>query len=341
MGALALLLLSSACTAVDKPAATLAPTLTSNATAVDVVLEDYTPAPTETPEPSPTPEPTPAPTETPEPTPEGLCGGRYPDRFVYDGSIINEETHYASENLDITLSTVTGTERTGVSLTYYVADVYVQDIELLRTYISGTTLASSSARPILTVAKELGALLTMSGDGAGSKDHALIIRNGELLLNRLNGSLDVCVLYRDGIMTTYDANAVPVDEILSGDPWQSWCFGPALLDELGLPKTKFKLPDSIADYNPRAVIGYYEPGHYCFILVDGRQSGYSYGLTLSELSQLVYEMGCAAAYNLDGGQTAKLCYQDELVNKPIGNRSPFDFLYLIDKTTEAEVTAEP
>jgi exopolysaccharide biosynthesis protein len=37
--------------------------------------------------------------------------------------------------------------------------------------------------------------------------------------------------------------------------------------------------------NPRSAIGYYEPGHYCFIVVDGRQNGYSDGMTLDELAQ--------------------------------------------------------
>ncbi len=29
--------------------------------------------------------------------------------------------------------------------------------------------------------------------------------------------------------------------------------------------------------NPRTAVGNYEPGHYCFLVVDGRQPGYSDG----------------------------------------------------------------
>jgi exopolysaccharide biosynthesis protein len=84
--------------------------------------------------------------------------------------------------------------------------------------------------------------------------------------------------------------------------------------------------------NPRTAIGYYEPGHYCFVVVDGRQDGYSDGLTLAELSQLFHDLGCQTAYNLDGGQSSMMVFQDSLVNQPYkGGRNSSDIVYLTDQ----------
>ena len=88
---------------------------------------------------------------------------------------------------------------------------------------------------------------------------------------------------------------------------------------------------SVKNANPRCAIGYFEPGHYCFETVDGRQPGYSEGMTLQALSQLFYDLGCKVAYNLDGGQTAMMAYGNQLVNRPInGGRESSDIIYISD-----------
>ena len=81
--------------------------------------------------------------------------------------------------------------------------------------------------------------------------------------------------------------------------------------------------------NPRTAIGYYEPGHYCFIVVDGRQTGYSEGLSMEDLSQLMYDLGCKVAYNFDGGQTSMMVFDGKVVNKPYKDgRSCSDIVYV-------------
>ena len=63
--------------------------------------------------------------------------------------------------------------------------------------------------------------------------------------------------------------------------------------------------------------------------MDGRQEGYSTGMTLEELSQLFYDMGCQEAYNLDGGQSAVMAFDGELANQPYGGgRNISDILYI-------------
>jgi exopolysaccharide biosynthesis protein len=85
---------------------------------------------------------------------------------------------------------------------------------------------------------------------------------------------------------------------------------------------------------PRTAIGYYEPGHYCLVVVDGRQEskGYSEGFTLMELSRVFYELGCSIAYNMDGGKSAEMIFDGKLQNRPYeGGRETSDIIYITEE----------
>ena len=88
--------------------------------------------------------------------------------------------------------------------------------------------------------------------------------------------------------------------------------------------------------NPRSAIGYYEPGHYCFVQVDGRDKNNSRGMTLEELSQLFEDLGCTAAYNLDGGQSSGFAWMGRLLSYPYG-RNVSDIIYVAEVPAESEV----
>ena len=76
---------------------------------------------------------------------------------------------------------------------------------------------------------------------------------------------------------------------------QTWIFGPRLLDDNGNALANFDTWDYIKKVHPRTALGYYEPGHYCFVVVDGRQTGYSRGMSLPELAKVFEDLGCTAA----------------------------------------------
>jgi len=133
------------------------------------------------------------------------------------------------------------------------------------------------------------------------------------------------VLYRDGVMKTFEVGTYDSEEIIAQDPWQSWQFGPALLDENGEPKTEFN--SELKEINPRCAFGYYEPGHYCFVVVDGRNELYSMGATLRELAEIMHTLGCTAAYNMDGGNSAQMEFNGKTVNQNYGGRPIGDIIY--------------
>ena len=133
-------------------------------------------------------------------------------------------------------------------------------------------------------------------------------------------------------MLTIDGDKWSSEQILSMDPWQAWCFGPALLDENGQAKTKFN--SALTDVNPRTTMGYYAPGHYCFVVVEGRRDKYSKGMTLQQLSRFMESLGCAAAYNLDGGDSSVMAFMGQRVSKPRNVRSVPDVIYISEPRKE-------
>lgn len=127
-------------------------------------------------------------------------------------------------------------------------------------------------------------------------------------------------------METIPASLFNVDQIKESGAWQIWSFGPMLLDQGHAMET---FNSQVNPDNPRSAIGYYEPGHYCFVVVDGRQPGYSNGMTLNELSELFETLGCQIAYNLDGGQSAIMTFMGKIVNSPYnGGRNVSDIVYV-------------
>ena len=131
-------------------------------------------------------------------------------------------------------------------------------------------------------------------------------------------------------MEMYSPGEIDKEAILAKAPWQSWNFGPILLDENGDPAESFNLPDASAGRTPRTVIGYYSPGHYCLLVVDGRQQGYSLGLSMKELAAFMADLGCKAAYNLDGGISAQIAYMGERINHPGKDRNLRDVILLLE-----------
>ena len=165
----------------------------------------------------------------------------------------------------------------------------------------------------------------------------MVIKNG-ILYNDVTPKYTICVLYKNGKMKTISKDVFnPQAEIEKG-AWQAWDFGPSFLDKAGNPQTTFTERTSIRGYNPRSVLGYYEPGHYCFVTVGGRNPENAYGATFVQVSRFMNSIGCKAAYNLDGGDSAVMVFGEKIVNEEYQGegRRISDIVYIADLTTETE-----
>lgn len=88
---------------------------------------------------------------------------------------------------------------------------------------------------------------------------------------------------------------------------------------------------------PRTVMGQKEDGSILFLIIDGRQPGYSIGADLYDAQQIMLEHGAVIAANLDGGSSTILVTEGgEIVNKPStkgGRYLPTAFLVFNDPSS--------
>ena len=291
----------------------------SFATDAQVTAPPVTPPPTAEPTATPTPEPTPEPTATPVPK-LGVLDGKFSDKFV-TGAPVLTGTSYQSERLAIFITHVVDDSKTITNHTfnYFVADVYFQDMEDFRSAPakSWDKKWDSGQDWLKNIAKSNNAIFAVSGDFTLTRKQGLVTRNGEVLRTEHDPKYDVGVIYKDGHMETFTAQNAPVEE-LTTDPnvWQILGFGPELLDENGQVKTSFNDPKSVSPANIRNAVGYYEPGHFCFVYVPPYKVRKDRTcLDMESLSKLFYSLGCVRAYNLDGGGTADMYFNGKLVSE--------------------------
>ena len=291
----------------------------SRSGAVEAMAVQTTPAPAAEPVQS---EATPEPTAEPAPTDAvGSFRIKFADKFT-SGNVEMTDTTYKSSNVNITFST---TRYQGSNC--HVADVYIADIGYLITAMADDKYGRGYREYPVEFAKRYNALVTLSGDYYGGRTDGVVIRNGTLYRDEFVSS-DIAVLYWDGSFKTMEAYEFNLENEMANGAYQAWNFGPILLDKSGQPMTEFN--SDVLKANPRAAIGYFEPGHYCFVMVDGR-TAQSDGLTMTDLSAFMYELGCTAAYNLDGGQTAAMCKAGEIYGNPYkGGRDVSDVIMILD-----------
>ena len=272
---------------------------------------------------------------------EGDFSDVFPDKFLAEGEApVITETSYQSHDISIEITT----QRYGKS-DVYIADIYIRSMDnFLRYYAEGDWHKSKNTVP--TMAAESGAILAFTGDSSQNMRSGWVVGNGVVERDgvaEMNTVRDIAIIYKNGEMRTLpspskEQNAQVGEE--TDDIWHIFLFGPALLDEDGKAFTAFKTSTSetVSASNPRSVLGYYEPGHYCFVQVDGRQTKSALqqgqknaGLRLPELAQLMESLGCKAAYNLDGGRSSMLWFNGGLISTPAAsNRQIGDILVITE-----------
>jgi len=78
-----------------------------------------------------------------------------------------------------------------------------------------------------------------------------------------------------------------------------------------------ELPSFAAERHPRTAVGFdRDEGLLWVVVVDGRQPGYSVGMTLPELAGLFEALGAEEAINLDGGGSSVMVVDGTTVSRP-------------------------
>ena len=253
---------------------------------------------------------------------------KFASHFTSD--VVSTDSSYTSPDISIQISHGSYDSKTldfseggkhkkyGTKVAFTLADIYIGDITCFQTAFAQDTYGNGYSEKLSDMSKRLGAIFAVNGDSYNNnrhQDNGTIIRNG-VIYRAKKTDMETCVLNWDGTMQIYAPDQLDTQTLIKKGAYQSWIFGPSLLDDKGKAKTDFLTWDYITESHPRTAIGYYEPGHYCLLVVDGREPGYSRGMFLNEEAAIFEQLGCKAAYNLDGGHCSFMTLQDQVVNRP-------------------------
>ncbi|MBW9111515.1 phosphodiester glycosidase family protein [Microbacterium ureisolvens] len=246
------------------------------------------------------------------------------------------DTSYSDGATSITISTVT--EGSGSdTVTYYVADVTLSDATALASAFAKDQFGENITELTSQIAADNGAIFAINGDYYGFRDTGIVIRNGVVF--RDEPAREGLVFYTDGRVEVYDETTTSAEELLADGAWNTLSFGPAIVEDGAVVDgietkeidTNFG-NHSIQGDQPRTAVGVIDENHLVFVVVDGRQPGYSEGVTLTELADIMLDLGATTAYNLDGGGSSTMYFDGEVINSPSngGERGTSDILYIAD-----------
>lgn len=251
-------------------------------------------------------------------------------------NIITDNT-YKSKDLQIEITKVETGEGDD-KVTYFVADVKLQNPDRIERAFAKDEVGTNIVEKMSSLVEKNKAILAINGDYYSFRKDGIIIGNSEIYRNV--PSREGLAIYKDGTMQIYDETKTSAEQLIEDGVKSTFSFGPVLVRDhkIDADYTNFAVDGdnlirvNIAERNPRTGIGYYEKGHYCFVVVDGRNKGYSRGVTLNEFAEIFENLGCDFAYNLDGGSSTTMYFMGNKVDISSvpgnGEREISDILYI-------------
>jgi exopolysaccharide biosynthesis protein len=251
------------------------------------------------------------------------------------GTAVATDTSYVSGSSTINISTV-ATGSGGNTVTYYVADVVLDDATTLQSAFANDSFGENITETTSAIAEANNAIFAINGDYYGFRDTGIVIRNGVVF--RDEGARQGLAFYRDGTVKVYDETTATAEQLVAEGVWNTLSFGPSLLDDGEIAEgiedvevdTNFG-NHSIQGEQPRTAVGIIDQNHLVFVVVDGRSPGYSAGVTMTGLAEIMQGLGATTAYNIDGGGSSTMYFNGGLVNNPLGEdkeRGTSDILYI-------------
>ena len=215
---------------------------------------------------------------------------------------------------------------------YTFSEVKIAHPSQFRRFLAGGEFGSEKLYVTTEMAKSVNAVVASSGDFYGYRQAGTLVYDG--VVRRVdNGLVDTCYVDKNGdlhfgsredALTREEAQAL-VDRqgILF-----SLAFGPVLIEE-----GKVVTPDSYAvgeinDHYPRAALCQLGKLHYLLAVVNGEEA-YPEVPTIHQFAQNLLDRGIRTAYALDGGQTAVIAMDGQLINAVLyGHQRPIsDIIY--------------
>ena len=266
--------------------------------------------------------------------------------------VFEPKKHYSDPDIYIDITTGRFEDYTD----YYAADIRLRSLRYLKTALAQDIAGENYTEKTSEICLRHKGILAINGDTYGSQRNGYVIRNGVIIRSTKNTSrrkAEDLAIYADGTFEVFNEKNYTVEEIAAKGAWQVFSFGPGLVSkgEKIVQKGEEVGTAASQNRNQRCAIGMISPLHYVFVVSDGRIKR-SPGLSLYQMGMIMEEKHCYCAYNLDGGGSATMFFDDgtgnengmgalvnyctqQLVNgrdlpeaPPIGEREVSDIVYI-------------
>ena len=203
---------------------------------------------------------------------------------------------------------------------YTFSEVKVSHPSQFRRHLAGGEYGSDMQYLTTEMAAEVNAVVASAGDFYRFRDFGAVVYKGEA--KRVEGTYaETCYIDANGDMHfTYGGDVLTVDAVQQfvdeRDIRFSLAFGPILVDNYEVvPHTWYGVGEINEGY-ARSGLLQMDTLHY--IVVTANTTGvYQKIPTVEQFRNNVAATGCRMAYCLDGGQTATIVMNDELMNRPV------------------------
>ncbi len=200
---------------------------------------------------------------------------------------------------------------------YTFSEIKIADPSQFRRYLADNTFGSGIQYATSDMATTVNAVVAINGDFYKFRDLGMVVYKSEL--RRLAGELvDSC-----GVDGNGDLHFIHKGEILDADAANAFikdndirfsvAFGPILVEDgVDVSPANYVLGE-INDIYARSAICQLDELHYLLVTVN-TDGPYRNAATTSQLAAELARRGVDKAYTLDGGQTATIVMNDQVIN---------------------------
>lgn len=204
---------------------------------------------------------------------------------------------------------------------YTFSEVKIKHPSQFRRFLADGTYGSAKQYLTTEMAATVNAVTASSGDFYKFRSNGVMVWNGDVY--RADGSVDTCYITEEGEMIFSPQGQIKSKAeaelfVQENKVRFSLAFGPILVENGEVPSNvgrTYPIGEGHHRYS-RAGLGQLGELHYLMVTANLIDPDDATTPTVSTFAKRMQSFGCEKAYSLDGGQTAAIVTNGELVNRP-------------------------
>ena len=224
---------------------------------------------------------------------------------------------------------------------YTFSEIKVSHPSQFRRHLAGGEYGSDMQFYTTEMAESVNAVVASSGDFYRFREWGTSVYEGEV--RRVHGTYaHTCYIDKNGdLLFTYGGEMTSMEKakkfVEEHGIRFSLAFGPVIVDNYEVTVPNWYGLGEITEEYARAALCQMDSLHY--LLVTANTEGIHDNIpTVQSFANVIGQTGCRMAYCLDGGQTAAIVMNDQLINRPVygTQRKISDIIYFATAVPEGE-----